>query len=366
MSYDFGDAPIPFPTTLEENGARHAVGGPWFLGTSIDIEDDGQPDEFALGDDESGDKDEDGISFETKLVKGRTAEIQVTTSQTGFLNAWLDANGDGDWTDVGEHILTGQPIGGGPTLVSFDVPMTTTPGEAVEAAAVRFRFSTQAELSFDGSAIDGEVEDYVVPLDPINVPDWGARVTLADASVVEGDVGLTSLSFEVTLSIALEHPVTLAYTTADDSALAGVDYIETIGEVVIPAGEVAAQIVVPVIGDFVDESNEILNLHLTAITGAEIGRGLADGTIFDDDNQFDGNRIRGQKWLDLNTDGVMDPDEPRLPGVTIYADVDGNRHFDVGEPFAISREDDSETAADETGTYEITGVPSGRALPFVR
>ncbi|MEX2316830.1 MAG: choice-of-anchor Q domain-containing protein [Pirellulales bacterium] len=42
--------------------------------------------------------------------------------------------------------------------------------------------------------------------------------------------------------------------------------------------------------------------------------------------------IRGQKWNDLDGDGQKDPDEPGLPGWTIYLDANGNSLFDIESP----------------------------------
>lgn len=50
--YDFGDAPDnPYPTLLSNDGARHKIYSGIYLGSSIDVENDGQPNNDALGDD---------------------------------------------------------------------------------------------------------------------------------------------------------------------------------------------------------------------------------------------------------------------------------------------------------------------------
>lgn len=64
---DFGDAPRPYPTKLAVDGARHMIGGPYFCdaagGDSPDPEGDGQPHLNALGDDNDGSDDEDGVQI---------------------------------------------------------------------------------------------------------------------------------------------------------------------------------------------------------------------------------------------------------------------------------------------------------------
>jgi len=96
---DFGDAPDAlaapiYPTLLANNGARHVIAGPW-LGDANDVPDsepDGQPDPNALGDDNDGNDDEDGVQIPA-LVPGQTANISVEVNGGGGnLDAWIDFN----------------------------------------------------------------------------------------------------------------------------------------------------------------------------------------------------------------------------------------------------------------------------------
>ena len=69
--------------------------------------------------------------------------------------------------------------------------------------------------------------------------------------------------------------------------------------------------------------------------------------------------IHGLKWLDLNGNRERDPNEPGLPGVTIYLDRNGNGRLDVGEQSTVTMEDDSTTEIDEAGRYWLTGLHPG-------
>ena len=159
---DFGDAIDPtYPTLLVSNGARHMIDGATFLGAAVDHEPDGQPSPAAIGDDQDiafppPNDDEDGVTFTSAIVPGQRAILNVNASVPGLLNAWFDFNIDGDWADVNEQIFTDRPLVAGNNALSFNVPPGATPG----GTFARFRFSTQAGLSYDGLAIDGEVEDY--------------------------------------------------------------------------------------------------------------------------------------------------------------------------------------------------------------
>ncbi len=161
---DFGDAPAPFPTLLNNNGARHTIVSGFFLGQRVDGELDGQPNAAATGDDISpvgSANDEDGVTFLSLLVPGQTATVRVVASATGRLNAWIDFSGDGSWATAGDQIFTNVPLSAGANTLTFTVPAATArPGNPF----ARFRFNSQGGLSFVGAAADGEVEDYQVTI----------------------------------------------------------------------------------------------------------------------------------------------------------------------------------------------------------
>ena len=171
--YDWGDAPdLPYPTLSTNNGANHQINPAIFLGNFIDAEANGQPNFSASGDDLiGGPDDEDGVTFNTILRPGSTANITVVASIQGFLNAWIDLNGINIWSDPGEQIFTNLMLMPGPNNLTFSVPATAMIGNTY----ARFRFSSLPGLVFLGPATDGEVEDYAVFIDepiPDNI-DWG-------------------------------------------------------------------------------------------------------------------------------------------------------------------------------------------------
>jgi len=161
---DFGDAPdTPYATMLADNGARHNIAGP-FMGAAVDADFDGQPNPSALGDDNDGGDDEDGVTFTTPLSLGAEAsvDIDMTASPMGaLLNAWIDFNGDGDWADAGEQVFTDTAVtAGAVNSIAFSVPSDAILGETFG----RFRVSTVAGLSYTGLAPNGEVEDHAVTI----------------------------------------------------------------------------------------------------------------------------------------------------------------------------------------------------------
>lgn len=178
--YDFGDAPAAqYPTTLESDGARHAAVPGIFLGTSVDAETNACPDSSASGDDQDNSDDEDGVIFSSGLIPNRSTEVTVVASTAGVLNAWIDFNGDGDWSDASEHIFDNEALAAGANDLQFAVPASMVERETY----ARFRFSLSGNLQPTGEAADGEVEDYEVVRTPTL-----ATVTDFDAFERDGDV----------------------------------------------------------------------------------------------------------------------------------------------------------------------------------
>ena len=160
LTYDFGDAPqapLPYQTTLANNGPRHVItGNSLLLGSARDNESDGQPSDMAIGDG----SDEDGVAV-TELYGGTDTPVTVTSSGVGFVNGWVDFNQDGDWDDPEEHVLINEPVVAGTNNLQIPVPATANLGNTI----ARFRLTGTAGYSYFGLAPDGEVEDYQVTVD---------------------------------------------------------------------------------------------------------------------------------------------------------------------------------------------------------
>ena len=116
-----------------------------------------------------------------------------------------------------------------------------------------------------------------------------ASLSVANASVTEGDSGEADLTFTVSLSPAAGHAVTVAWATSKetgDTATPGTDYTAGSGTLSFAAGATSKTVTVKVTGDQVDEANETLTLTLSNATGgADIGDATATGTITDDDTR---------------------------------------------------------------------------------
>jgi len=181
---DFGDAPDgPYPTKLP-NGARHVIQPRIYLGSGVDAENDGQPHPQALGDDNDGNDDEDGVVFTSPLMPGTWATVDVNSNAIGALDAWVDFGGDGSWAQPVDQIFTSQALVVGINPLVFWVPFGAQPGTTF----ARFRFSTGGGLSYTGQASDGEVEDYMVDIKDNPAIKW---IQLPDATPNGIDIKVT-------------------------------------------------------------------------------------------------------------------------------------------------------------------------------
>ncbi len=152
---DYGDAPESYGVAyhrIQENPDFRV-----YMGKIIDGESVSLFTTAANGDDRDGEDDEDGMALPI-LVRGTSMTIPVTAYGQGYLNAWMDWNGDGDFLDEGERVVADRLINTPVTKIEVPVPL----GEPADMTSyARFRFGPKG-IAPSGGATIGEVEDYQV------------------------------------------------------------------------------------------------------------------------------------------------------------------------------------------------------------
>ncbi len=106
--------------------------------------------------------DEDGVVF-SLLRAGQSASVTVYVANApagARLDAWINFNRDGDFADANEQIIDSVAVVAGDNVIAFTVPASVVGG----ANYARFRLSTAGNLGPSGAALDGEVEDYLIPI----------------------------------------------------------------------------------------------------------------------------------------------------------------------------------------------------------
>lgn len=103
----------------------------------------------------------------------------------------------------------------------------------------------------------------------------------ADSYQVDEADGVAQIT--VMLNQQADQPVTVDFSTADGSALAGLDYAATNGPLTIPIGQTSTTISVPIFDDALDENQETVQLTLSNPVGASLTN-PSQATLFINDN----------------------------------------------------------------------------------
>jgi hypothetical protein len=110
-------------------------------------------------------------------------------------------------------------------------------------------------------------------------------ITVNDVTVTEGNSGITSATFTVSLSAAYGQPLSVHYDTLDGSAtLADNDYQAASGTLTFnPGGLLTQTFTVQVVGDRLAEYGEYFSVRLTSPTNAFVADAQGVGSILDDE-----------------------------------------------------------------------------------
>jgi hypothetical protein len=113
-------------------------------------------------------------------------------------------------------------------------------------------------------------------------------ITVSSPTVTEGDSGTTQMTFTVTRHGDDTGTVTLNWSTADGTAVAGSDYVAASGQVTfLPSGGNTQTITVSIQGDLTAEVKETFLINLSVVSGnAVLADEQAQGLILDPDTKF--------------------------------------------------------------------------------
>lgn len=94
------------------------------------------------------------------------AQVAVTVTGSGYLDAWIDLNGNGVFDADSEKVLDSVAVQDGVNIVNIVTPA----GTADAITWVRFRLSPEGGLQPTGLAVGGEVEDFQVQIVSVPLP----------------------------------------------------------------------------------------------------------------------------------------------------------------------------------------------------
>lgn len=192
-----------------------------------------------------------------------TLDAQPSTSYTVqfFASPGPDPSGEGE----GKRLLGTVDVitdGTGAVTFSAEFPVAIPAGQVVTATATND---------------DGTSEfSNAVPVTG-NPP----RVSIGDVTVTEGNGVPVAAMFTLSLSAAVNVPITVDYATADGTAVAEGDYLSQAGKVTFNPGETTRTVTVTVNPDSLVEGTETFKVNLSNAQIAGIADGQGVGTILD-------------------------------------------------------------------------------------
>ena len=325
---DRGDLPDIYGTLVASSGASHEIDVVTFLGAGVDGEIDGVPSVLANADDINGVDDEDGIQFLTPLIPGTNAEIKVTASVDGYLNTFIDFDGDGVFEIPVITAVDGVAASGNLTDLFLTGGMHTitiaVPSNANGRIYSRFRFTEddpQGALGPTAFWPNGEVEDYALGAIGNFVFDDSANANGIQDPGEPGIAGVLVKLLDSTGAPVLDadgNPIT---TVSDVNGLYSFPGL--------PAGDYQVQFMTNGLtiqgagtNTATDSNPDPLNMTTPVITlgEGEINDTIDAGVIIEIDV-----KIGDTVWFDANNNGVQDPSDPLIAGVTVSLfDVSGN------------------------------------------
>jgi len=203
------------------------------------------------------------------VTEDGTTNLVYTFTRTGPTTSTLTVkyfiNGTADATDY-----TGATPGTGKTItfaansatatLTID-PTADTTIENNETVALTLATGTGYTIGTT-TAVTGTITNDDLP--SINLSPNGQ-------TVVEGLTSPQNLSYTVSLSGSSTQTITVQYSTANGTALAGSDYTATSGTLTFTPGVTSQTISIPILNDSVNEANETFTLKLTSPTNAILG-----------------------------------------------------------------------------------------------
>ena len=191
--YDYGDSPVSYGQARAEATAKLVLG----TGLPADIDifypatvggDDADPANDPDYDDEGavqvGGSPLEGVTLAPGASYNSTVDIYNESGRSGYLNAWFDWNGDGDFNDAGERVISNQQVtAAGRSTQNFT--LTVPAGAQTGTTYARFIYAIGVRNTPAGTGGPGEVEDYQLEIaanDQPNAQDDNAT-TNEDTSV---------------------------------------------------------------------------------------------------------------------------------------------------------------------------------------
>jgi uncharacterized repeat protein (TIGR01451 family) len=188
-----------------------------------------------------------------------------------------------NWTQTsGPHFNCSTPAAGGSGTITCNIAILPGIDGKTISATFDLVLDTTAQV-VNSVTVSSSTSDPRSDNNSASFP-VAAKLTVADVTVLEGNSGTTPAVF----TIKLQPPnatltATVDYLVRGLSATASVDFIGSQGTLIFPPGTTQKTVTVQVIGDTLNEGDELFSFELSNPVNAVMERGTALGRIADDD-----------------------------------------------------------------------------------
>ena len=214
-------------------------------------------------------------------VRGVTVTPTALTIREGSSSSYmvgLDTEPTADVT-VAVQVPEGAEISVVPTALTFTAANWRTKQLVMVTAAQDDDTVADDPVTIRHAVSGGDYNAVTAPSVAVTILEDDPAIRIADTAAVEG---AGEMEFSVRLSVVSIQTVTVDWTTADGTAIAGQDYEATTGTLTFSALATTQTIRVPIINDDLDETAETFTVALHN-SNVEIADGEATGVIADDD-----------------------------------------------------------------------------------
>lgn len=213
------------------------------------------------------------VDIQNTIIAANTALGSNNDVQGQFVSLGTNFIGDAGTSSGFVNGVAGDQVGS--TLSPFDAvfgPLADNGGPTLTHALLTGSPAIDAGNNSGGEPVDQRggrrPTDDTADVGAFEVQD--NRLSIGDVTQVEGAGGTTSFVFTVLLEAATAEPITVDFTTIQDTARAGEDFLSTSGTVTFAPGEQTQTIRVDVNGDTTPEGSEQFFVQLSNPVNASI------------------------------------------------------------------------------------------------
>ena len=269
-----------------------SVSFPGVSGSSVawsDYNGDGKPDLLLTGYDNS-------YNYISKLYKNTTPNIaQISIKDTQIIEGdngkklakfTVSLNTPSTQTVTVNYATTNDTAKAGEDYQRTNGKLTFKPGETSKTINVPVFGDTKLEANETFKLLLSQPKNAKLgkkqAIGSITNDD-STKLSIKDTQIIEGDDGKKQAKFTVSLNTKVNQKVEVSYATSDGTAKVGEDYQRTNGKLTFQPNQTQKTILVPILGDTLDEDNETFFLNLSKPKNADLGDKRAIGKITDND-----------------------------------------------------------------------------------